>query len=154
MKVIIETPRTRDWKEVNQLAKQVHEFHVKLRPDLFLEVDEVISKENFNKMIEEKEIFIAKIENKIMGYVTIKIKEKINPIMQYKKWLVIDAICINKEDRGKGIGTVLLNYVKKIGKEKKCTDIYLTVNEENKNAIRFYEKFGLRVKNISYSMPI
>jgi ribosomal protein S18 acetylase RimI-like enzyme len=89
-----------------------------------------------------------------MGYVTINIKEKINPIMQYKKWLVIDAICINKEDRGKGIGTALLNYVKKIGKEKKCTDIYLTVNEENKNAIRFYEKFGLRVKNISYSMPI
>lgn len=33
-------------------------------------------------------------------------------------------------------------------------DLYLTVNEENENAIKMYEKFGMKVKNIAYSMEI
>lgn len=41
-----------------------------------------------------------------------------------------------------------------IGKAKKCTDIHLTVNEENKNAIKLYEKLGFKVKNIAYMMQI
>jgi len=59
-----------------------------------------------------------------------------------------------KKMRGKGIGTSLLKHAKKIGKENNCTDIYLTVNEENKNAISVYEKFGMKIKNIGYSMQI
>lgn len=51
MKTIIEIPRIEDFNKVNELAKQVHELHVNWRPDLFLSVDEVISKEDFEKMI-------------------------------------------------------------------------------------------------------
>ena len=32
--------------------------------------------------------------------------------------------------------------------------MYLTVNEENINAIKLYEKFGFKVKSIAYSMQI
>lgn len=154
MKTIIETPRIEDFNKVNELAKQVHELHVKWRPDLFLSVDEVISKENFEEMIEAKEIFIAKIQDKIIGYITFNIKEKNNPSMRYRKQLQIEAICVDEQARGKGIGTQLLKYVKQYGKENDCTDIYLTVNEENESAIRLYEEFGFKVKSIAYSMQI
>lgn len=154
MKTIIEIPRIEDFNKVNELAKQVHELHVNWRPDLFLSVDEVISKEDFEKMIQAKEIFVAKIEDEIVGYITIKIKEKINPSMRYRKQLQIEAICVDGKTRGKGIGTELLKYVKKFGKENNCTDLYLTVNKENENAIKAYEKFGFKVKNIAYSMKI
>ena len=30
--------------------------------------------------------------------------------------------------------------------EQNCTDIYLTVNEENTQAVKFYEKLGIKVK--------
>lgn len=63
-------------------------------------------------------------------------------------------MCVDENCRGKGIGTSLLSFVKQVGIENNCTDIYLTVNEENVNAIRTYEKFGMRVKNIAYSMRI
>ncbi len=43
---------------------------------------------------------------------------------------------------------------KKIGKENNCTDLYLTVNKENENAIKVYEEFGFKVKSIAYSMQI
>ncbi len=154
MKTIIEIPRIEDFNKVNELAKQVHELHVNWRPDLFLSVDEVISKEDFEKMIQAKEIFVAKIEDEIVGYITINIKEKINPSMRYRKQLQIEAICVDEKTRGKGIGTQLLKYVKQYGKEYDCIDIYLTVNEENESAIKMYEEFGFKVKSIAYSMQI
>lgn len=154
MNVIVEIPKMEDFENVNKLAKQVHKLHVNWRPDLFLDVEEVIKREDFEKMVQENQIFIAKFENEIVGYVTINIQEKTNPSMRYRKQITIDAICVDENYRGKGIGTILLNYVKKIGKENNCTDMYLTVNEENENAIKIYENFGMKVKSIAYSMEI
>lgn len=154
MKITVEIPRMDDLKKVNKLAKQVHEIHVNWRPDLFLSVDEVISKENFEEMIQAKEIVVAKLEDEIVGYMTFNIKEKNNPSMRYRNQIQIEAICVDEKSRGKGIGTVLLEYIKKYGKENNCTDMYLTVNEENENAIKVYEKFGFKVKSIAYSMQI
>lgn len=154
MQITIEIPRIEDFDKVNKLAKQVHELHVNWRPDLFLNVDEVISKENFEEMIEAKEIFIAKIQDEIVGYITFNIKEKNNPSMRYRKQLQIEAICVDEKSRGKGIGTALLKYTKEYGKENNCTDLYLTVNKENENAIKVYEEFGFKVKSIAYSMQI
>ena len=79
MQIKIEVPRIEDFKEVNKLAKQVHDLHVKWRPDLFLSIDEVISIEEFEKMIQNKEIIIAKIQDEIVGYTTFNIKEKDKP---------------------------------------------------------------------------
>ncbi len=154
MAILIEIPQIGDYEQVNNLAKQVHELHVKWRPDLFLNVDEVISRDSFKEMIQEKEIFIAKNQSKIVGYITFNIQEKTNPSMRYRKQINIDAICVNEENRGEGIGTLLLEYMKRYGKENNCTDMYLTVNEENENAIKVYEKFGFKVKSIAYSMMI
>lgn len=154
MEVKIEIPKLEDFKEVNRLAKQVHELHVKWRLDLFFSVDEVINKENFEEIIQAKEIFIAKIQNEIVGYITFNIKEKNNSSMRYRKQLQIESICVDEKNRGKEIGKILLNKVKEFGRENNCTDLYLTVNEENKSAIRVYEEFGFKVKNIAYSMQI
>lgn len=154
MKTIIEIPKIKDFEKVNKLAKQVHELHVKWRPDLFLSVDDVISKENFEEKIKAKEIFVAKMQDDILGYITINITEKDNPSMRYRKQLQIEAICVDEKSRGKGIGTALLKYAKEFGKENNCTDLYLTVNKENENAIKIYEEFGFKVKSIAYSMKI
>lgn len=154
METIIEIPKLEDLREVNKLAQQVHELHVNWRPDLFLSVDEVISKEDFEEMIQSEEIFIAKIQDEIVGYITFNIKEKKNPNMRYRKQLQIEAVCVDEKNRGKGIGTELLRKVKEFAKENNCTDLYLTVNEENKSAIRVYEEFGFKVKSIAYSMQI
>ena len=50
MNITIELPKLDEFRKVNKLAKQVHELHVNWRPDLFLSVDEVISKENFEEI--------------------------------------------------------------------------------------------------------
>ena len=154
MQTIIQIPKIEDFEAVNRLAKQVHELHIKWRPDLFLSVEEVIVKEEFEEMIKNETIVIAKWQNEIVGYLTFSIQEKNHHGMRFRKQLTIDAICVVEKYRGKGIGSALLKDIRKVAKENGCTDLYLTVNEENENAIKMYEKFGMKVKNIAYSMEI
>ena len=141
-------------KRVNELAVQVHEMHVTWNPDIFKSVEEVINKEYFENLITNEEIYIAKVDKEIVGYIIFNIKEKENPSMRYRKQLNIDAICVDERYRGKGIGTKILENIKEIAKTKGCTDLYLTVNQENENAIKVYEKFGFKVKNIAYMMKL
>ena len=152
MEIVI--PRLKDYDSVNKLAIQVHELHVGWRPDLFISVKEVISREYFNELILNNQIFVAKIDEEIVGYITFNIREKQIPSMRYRKQLNIDAMCVDENHRGKGIGTKLLKFVKELAIENNCTDLYLTVNEENESAIKTYENFGMKVKNIAYSMEI
>ena len=126
-------------------------MHVTWNPEIYISVEEVISKEYFKNLIKNEEIYIAKEDKEIVGYIIFNIKEKENPI---RKQLNIDAICVDEKHRGKGIGTKLLEVVKEIAKSKGCTDLYLTVNQENENAIKVYEKLGFKVKNIVYMMKI
>ena len=154
MDIVVEVPKIEDFKRVNELAVQVHEMHVTWNPDIFKSVEEVINKEYFENLIKNEEIYIAKVDKEIVGYIIFNIKEKENPSMGYRKQLNIDAICVDERYRGKGIGTKILESIKEMAKTKGCTDLYLTVNQENENAIRVYEKFGFKVKNIAYMMKL
>lgn len=147
-------PTIKDQSKINNLAKQVHKLHVNWNPDLFLDVEEVISEERLNKLLKTDSIYVAKINNEIVGYIIIDIKEKENEVIRYRKLLSIDTLCIDEDFRGQGIGTKMLEFAKNIAKEQNCTDMHLTVNPNNEKAIKVYEKFGMKVHNLSYMMKL
>ena len=150
----IELANIEDLEEINTLARQVHKIHVKWRPDMYKDVKNVIEREFLEKLIADKQIYVAKLDNKIIGYLIFMIKEQNNPIMKFKKYLIIDTICVDKNYRKKGIGTRILEYANNIAKKYNCTDLQLNVNPENIDAIKLYEKFGFNVKGISYSIKV
>lgn len=150
----IEVPKITDWKEVNKIAKQVHEMHVEWRPDIFVSVEDVIEKERYETLVENEDIYIIKEAEIIVGYAMLERKERKSHGMHYRKIINIEAIAIDEKYRGKGYGTALINYIIDVAKKENCTDLYLTVNEENEDAIKLYEKIGMRVRNIAYSMKI
>ena len=147
-------PKIENQVEINNLAKQVHKLHVNRNSDMFLDVEQVIPIERLEKLLETESIYIARLENKIVGYIIIDIKEKDNGFMRYRKILSIDTLCIDEKFRRQGIGTKMLEFAKRLGKEKNCTDMHLTVNPNNKNAIKVYENFGMKVNNISYMVKL
>jgi len=55
---------------------------------------------------------------------------------------LIYHLAVDDSLRKKGIGTRLMQEVEKRLKEKGCIRSYLLVTNENKQAIRFYEKRG------------
>ena len=153
-KLKIIQPTIDEWSKINELAKQVHKLHINWNSDLFLDVEEVISMERLNKLLETDSIYVAKVNGEIVGYIIIDIKEKDNGFMRYRKLLSIDTLCIDEDFRGQGIGTKILEFAKNIAKEENCTDMHLTVNLNNENAIKVYEKFGMKVYNLSYMMKL
>ena len=150
----IEIPKESDFERVNYLARQVHDLHSNWRPDVFISVDDVILQNRFIELIDNKNIYVAKIDDIIVGYITISIKEKEVHGMHYRKVLEIDAVCIDEKYRSNGIGTALIEHVINLGKKESCTDLYLSVYEDNIDAIRLYERIGMKVRNINYSMKI
>ena len=59
MDINIEVPQIEDQKEINELAKQVHKIHVNWRPDLFLDVEEVIPNERLERLLNRKNIYVV-----------------------------------------------------------------------------------------------
>ena len=150
----IEVPKINDLKDIDKIAIQVHECHVKWRPDIFEHTDSIFSEEDLASLIADGNIFVAKIDNKIVGYILLTKKESKKNGYKYRKEIDIDALGVLEEYRNQGIGFKLLSYVKEYATINHYTTLRLTVNEENDSARHLYEKFGFKVKNIAYSMNI
>lgn len=147
-------PKIEDYFEINRIALQVHNSHVVWAPDFFSKCDEIITKEALANMIQNHNIFVAKINDSIVGYINILIKIKNQNGFTYRKQLDIDSICVDEKYRNQGIGTAMINYIKDYATKLNCTHIALNVNLENTEAINFYEKLGMKIRHLSYSMQL
>ena len=58
----IEKPKITDLEIIDKIAVQVHECHVKWRPDIFEHTNSIINVQELEKLIENNEIFYGKIK--------------------------------------------------------------------------------------------
>lgn len=100
-----------------------------------------IVKNWFEKLYNEKNnvLYVAKVENKIVGYIYCKI-DSIENGPTIKLEALIDGLYVDKNYRKQGIATELMNNVKEWAKEKGVKYLFLNVLEENKNAMSLYYK--------------
>lgn len=138
-----------DRKQIILLLEQVSRLHIERRADIL----KTKTYEDFDKYAleiisnKEKITFVAEQDNKILGIIILKIKEVKNHInLKDSKTLWVDELCVNKENRGEGIGKQLINKAKEIAKELKCIRLELNCWEMNKEAIAFYEKQGMQTQ--------
>mgnify|MGYP001660293713 FL=1 len=64
------------------------------------------------------------------------------------KTLYIDDLCVDENERGKHIGKTLYDFVVSYAKKNGYYNVTLNVWADNKKAVGFYEKIGLRVQKI------
>lgn len=150
----IVAPKITDLEVIDKIAVQVHDCHVKWRPDIFKHADSIISKEELANMIANNGIFVAKIDDIIVGYVLLTTKESQNGVGGHRKELYIDVLGVDENYRNQGIGRAIMEYVKEYAIVNNYTSLRLTVNEENENARHLYEDIGFKVKNIAYMMQL
>ena len=62
-------------------------------------------------------------------------------------WLVIKELYVSSPHRSLGLGNRLLNHVKEVGVENKCTKIKWEVLTENLEAQRFYYRNGAKLES-------
>ena len=143
-----------DRAAVNDLARQVHELHVSWRPDIFRMPDELYPEARFLECIRQRQLYVAKLNGIVVGFVLLKIREYDYPGQVRRTVMVIDEICVEKSLRGHGIGTRLMEEVHALARAFGCTDLQLGVYPQNDDAVGFYQKCGFTIRSIDMQKKI
>lgn len=89
---------------------------------------------NIQQEINEKITWdILYLNENPVGYISCKIENK---------KVHLSKIYLKAETRGKGLGKMMLNHAYEITQKNQCNSLYLNVNKNNLNSIKFYESQG------------
>ena len=148
----------KDIDRINDLLFQVAKIHADARPDIFKAATKKYSDRELLEIIENDEtpVFVAADrEGNGLGYAfcVYQITEN-SMLLQDKRTLYIDDICVDEGARGMHIGKELFDYVVAFAKENKFDNITLNVWALNEGAYRFYEKCGMTPLKTNMEMSL
>lgn len=157
MEIVIRSAAQNDYDLLLPLFRQVHEFHVAVRPDLYKENTAPVERGFFeSQLVDEKQhVFVAAEGDELVGFVATQ-EEAItgNSFVNARKVLVINSLCVSEAHRKKGIGVQLMNHVLDLGRRLQVNSIELGVSEENTAAIEFYKSLGMTTKSRRMEIPL
>ena len=133
------------------LLQQVGEVHHQIRPDLFRSGAQKYNESDLEELLKEecRPIFGAIEDGTLLGYCFCIIEEvKDNPGLCDVKSLYIDDLCVDECCRGQGIATKLYDHVCAYAKSIGCRSVTLNVWCGNDNAMKFYERRGMKPRKI------
>lgn len=136
---------------VDKLLYQVHKVHSDARPDIFKQGAKKYTDEQLKKIFADEltPVFVAEKDGEVLGYAFCVHKQFIDDNnMTDIKTLYIDDLCVDENARGAHIGTRLYEYVLDFAKNNGYYNVTLNVWADNKSAVKFYEKIGLRIQKI------
>ena len=151
---MLELARECDREKVNELAWQVHAMHVAWRPDIYETVDELYPQNRFSEAIAARQLYVARIDGQVTGYVLLKIREYNWPGVVKRKVMVVDEIAVDEICRNRGVGTVMMEEVRVLAKAFGCTDLQLGVYPQNDAAVAFYQKCGFTIRSIDMQRKV
>ena len=142
---------TRDIPGMIELLMQVGEVHHRIRPDLFRAGAQKYDEADLAQLLTDKTrpIFIAAEDGRVLGYCfcILQVTEN-NPVLMDDRTLYIDDLCVDENCRGKHVGKTLYDRTVAYAREIGCRTVTLNVWCGNDSAMRFYEKQGLKPRNI------
>ena len=153
-KVIIRKANLEDLTSIQELNNKLFDLEYNNFDDT-LKVGwpfEKEGKEYFENMIENEIVFVAQIEDNVVGYLAGSICEQINYVKE--SFAELDNMCLDEEYRRFGIGTLLMDEFKKYCKEKNMQNIKVTASATNNRAIQFYMKNGFEDYNVTLRYKI
>ena len=151
---MLQLARPEDRSSINALAVQVHNLHVAWRPDIYEQTEELWPQQRFDAAVADRQLFCAKIDDQVVGYVLLKVRNY-DIVGHVKRCvLVVDEICVDERLRNRGIGTEMMLGVRAIAKAFGCSDLQLGVYPQNNEAIAFYQKCGFRIRSIDMQVRL
>lgn len=145
---------SKDYPEIDRLMKELHELHVKGRPDLYTELEHPYSREEFEKIVSDPEIIAILAEEKsvVIGLCIGTLRKKSG--MVELKTMYIEDLIVDRNFRGKGIASQLYEEMEERGRNTGAKRLDLMVWEFNSDAKRFYEKQGMRPQRYIYEKEL
>ena len=131
-----------DIEQIVKLLYQVQKVHSDKRPDLFIPGKKKYTAEELIQIIpnDKRPIFVADENGVVLGYAFCIFQHNGSNSMQTFDTLYIDDLCVDKNARGKKIGSAIYNYVVDFAKKSGCYNLTLNVWACNENAQKFYNR--------------
>lgn len=139
-----------------RLVQPVQELHVQAQPHLFKPYSltpELIA--DFENRLANDAVLglIAEVEGAPVGYALAQKMERLETPYTYAlRFVLLDQISINPEQRGQGYGAALLRAVYDWAQALDVKTILLNVGGFNTRAIAFYERQGFNVRDMRMEM--
>ena len=128
-----------------QTFKETFE-EVNTEEDVQKYLDENLSIEKLKTELEyvNSEFYFVESNDEILGYLKLNFKDAQTEKVE-ENYFEIERIYVLKAFLGQKLGQILFDKAIEIGREKNLEYVWLGVWEENKRAIRFYEKNGFEI---------
>ena len=136
---------------IDKLLYEVHKVNSDARPDLFKAGTKKYTNDELKTIIadDNRPIFVAEKEGEVLGYAFCMHHQYINNNnMTDVKTLYIDDLCVDESVRNAHIGKSLYEYVLHYAVKHGYYNVTLNVWADNVNAVKFYEKLGLKIQKI------
>lgn len=137
---IVKATTEQQIKAIVSLAEEIwRETYTPLLPEG--QVDYMLEKFQSEKAVKEQmknggyEYYVLVDENGISGF---------TGIVKEEGRLFLSKLYVHSSARRKGYATKVFEFLKGVAKENGCAYIYLTVNKDNSNAVKTYEKSGFK----------
>lgn len=143
--------QSRDIPDTLNLLQQVGEVHHQIRPDLFRSGAHKYDEAALEALLKnpDRPIFIAQNEGQVAGYAFCILQiTKDDPVLQDRKVLYIDDLCVDEAQRGHGIAGALYQQVCQYARSIGCDAVTLNVWSGNDTAMAFYQKCGLKPQKV------
>jgi len=149
--MIIRNANINDERRIAILFSEENCHHYNLQPHIFnkLNENEILPKNWLINIINDKTkyLYVAELDDKLVGLILFSENLIDDKLYKQKKYINIDEIIVSSHYRNKGIGKNLIEIVKQHAKKIKTESIRLEVWENNLDAITFYKKTILKLKN-------
>lgn len=139
--------KTEDIPAMIRLLRQVGRVHYEGRPDIFREDAQKYDECALVTLLQDKNrpILVAENSDGVLGYAFCVIQNtRGDSVLQDRLTVYIDDLCVEENCRGTGVGKALYEAVLDYAKGLGAYNVTLNVWAENKSALKFYEKMGLK----------
>ena len=152
MEVIVRLPRLQDYERVSKIMDQVQRLHVEWRPDVYKPASPLITMDMFEAILEDENWYVAEADGVVVGVLELMKRHVESPAQVMKDVLFISTMAVDEKYRGKGIGHLFFEKVKRLKQEKGYDTIELQVNAKNRLAYEMYRKYGFTEKSINMEL--
>ena len=156
MDVLLRKSNLSDYEIVDEMLCRLHKYHVENKPEVYKDIDYFFSKDEFEKILEEKNFFILSIlDGVVVGLIWYRRAEKGNKFEKNRTQLWIDGLYVDERYRNKGIADRLLGEVMDIAKNDGIDSIESMVWDFNEASKKLFAKyFEVRASIMSYNVKL
>ena len=153
----IRLAESRDIPGMINLLHQVGDVHHQIRPDIFRPGALKYTPEQLEMLLmdENKPIFVCDMDGFVAGYCFCVLKTfRDHETFTNRTEFYIDDLCVDENRRKQGIATALFDHAVEFAKQRRYDAVTLNVWCGNDGAMKFYEKAGLKPRNILMEMKL